>query len=131
MPPVETELNEDPDVSPADAAHAYAPAAWLAITGLAVVGCLSIWFIAAANTLVQLAVDPGLRGRMMALWTMALPGSSLATGPLAGWVTQDAGPRVGFSLSGLALAVVALAGWHALTRTNPALPLLPLEEASH
>jgi MFS family permease len=78
-------------------ATALAPAFWLALTGLAVVGCLSIWFIAAANTLVQLATAPGMRGRMMGLWTMALPGTQVVNGPLAGWVTQDAGPREGFS----------------------------------
>ena len=94
---------------------ALAPAFWLALIGLAVVGCLSIWFIAAANTLVQLATTPGMRGRMMGLWTMALPGTQVVNGPLAGWVTQDAGPREGFSLSGMALAAVALAGWRALT----------------
>jgi sugar phosphate permease len=56
-----------------------------------------------------------MRGRMMGLWTMALPGTQVVNGPLAGWVTQDAGPREGFSLSGMALAAVALAGWRALS----------------
>jgi hypothetical protein len=53
---------------------------------------------------------------MMGLWTMALPGSEPVTGPSAGWVTQYVGPREGFGLSGLALAVVALAGWGTLRR---------------
>jgi hypothetical protein len=48
-----------------------APTVWLALTGLAAVGLLSIWFIAAANTLVQLASGDGMRGRMMGLWTEA------------------------------------------------------------
>ena len=95
---------------------ALAPVAWLAIAGLAVVGCLSIWFIAAANTLVQIATEPGMRGRVMGLWTTALPGSQVASGPLAGWVTQDVGPRVGFGLSGMALAAIAVTGWPVLTR---------------
>ncbi len=60
--------------------------------GLAAVGLLSIWFIAAANTLVQLASGDGMRGRVMGLWTMALPGAQVGTGPFAGWVTQEAGP---------------------------------------
>jgi MFS family permease len=93
---------------------ALAPVAWMAFAGLAVVGCVSIWFIAAANTFVQLAADPGMRGRMMGLWTMALPGSNPVTGPSVGWVTQYVGPREGFGLAGLALAVVASAGWRAL-----------------
>jgi MFS family permease len=93
---------------------ATAPVVWVAFAGLAVVGCVSIWFIAAANTFVQLAADPGMRGRMMGLWTMALPGSEPATGPCVGWVTQYVGPREGFGLAGLALAVVASAGWRTL-----------------
>ena len=93
---------------------ALAPVAWVAFAGLAVVGCVSIWFIAAANTFVQLAAEPGMRGRMMGLWTMALPGSNPATGPCVGWVTQYIGPREGFGLAGLALAVVASVGWRAL-----------------
>ena len=93
---------------------AAAPAAWVAFVGLAVVGCVSIWFIAAANTFVQLAADPGMRGRMMGLWTMALPGCEPVTGPCVGWVTQYVGPREGFGLAGLALAVVASTGWRAL-----------------
>jgi len=95
---------------------AFAPATWLAIAGLAVTGCLSIWFIAAANTLVQLATEPGMRGRVMGLWTMALPGSQVVNGPLAGWVTQDIGPREGFALSGMALAAIAVTGWPTLNR---------------
>jgi MFS family permease len=97
------------------AATALAPAAWLAFAGLAVTGCVSIWFIAAANTFVQLAADPGMRGRMMGLWTMALPGSEPVTGPSVGWVTQYVGAREGFGLPGLALAVVASVGWRTLS----------------
>src|ERR1700761_3229734 len=101
-------------------ATALAPTAWLAFTGLAVTGCVSIWFIAAANTFVQLAAAPGMRGRMMGLWTMALPGSEPVTGPSVGWVTQYVGPREGFGLAGLALAVVASVGWRSLSRgPNP------------
>jgi MFS family permease len=101
------------------AGTALAPALWLAIIGLAAVGLLSIWFIATANTLVQLASGDGMRGRVMGLWTMALPGAQVATGPFAGWVTQDAGPRMGFALPAMALTVIAGTGWRALT-ANPA-----------
>lgn len=94
---------------------ALAPAAWVAFSGLAVVGCVSIWFIAACNTFVQLTADPSMRGRMMGLWTTALPGSEPVTGPCVGWVTQYVGPREGFGLAGLALAVVASVGWRVLS----------------
>jgi MFS family permease len=95
---------------------AFSPVLWLTIAGLAIVGCLSIWFIAAANTLVQITSAPGMRGRVMGLWTMALPGMSPVNSPVAGLVTQDIGARQGFALSGLALTLVATIGWRPLTR---------------
>jgi hypothetical protein len=54
----------------------------------------------------------------MGLWTTALPGSQVVNGPLAGWVTQDVGPREGFALSGMALAAIAVTGWRVLTRKD-------------
>jgi MFS family permease len=107
-------------------ATAVAPALWLVMLGLAVTGCLSIWFIAQANTLVQLAADPSMRGRVMGLWTMALPGTEPATSPFAGYISQTFGARDGFSLSGIALLITATIGWRALTdvtgRRAPAPP---------
>ena len=94
---------------------AEAPALWLVMVGLAVTGCLSIWFIAQANTLVQLIADPSMRGRVMGLWTMALPGTEPATSPSRGNISQTFGARDGFSLSGVALLLTAVTGWRALT----------------
>ena len=96
-------------------ATAAAPWLWLLIVGLIVTGCLSIWFIAQANTLVQLDADPAMRGRVMGLWTMALPGTDVASGPFVGYVTQDLGGREGFGTAGLALLLTASIGWRALT----------------
>jgi MFS family permease len=93
---------------------AYAPDAYAAGVGMAVAGFLSIWFIALANTLVQLRTEPRLRGRVMGVWTMALPGMNPLTGITAGAVTQAAGARVGFALGGLLLLASAGAGWRAL-----------------
>jgi len=93
---------------------AAAPELWLVMVGLAVTGCLSIWFIAQANTLVQLIADPSMRGRVMGLWTMALPGTEPATSPFAGYISQTFGARDGFSLSAVALLLTAVIGWRAL-----------------
>ena len=94
---------------------AAAPELWLVMVGMAVTGCLSIWFIAQANTLVQLIADPSMRGRVMGLWTMALPGTEPATSPFAGYLSQTFGARDGFGLSGVALLLTAVIGWRALT----------------
>ncbi|MEV8516362.1 MFS transporter [Dactylosporangium sp. NPDC051484] len=96
-------------------ATAYAPNVALAFVGMAVTGCVSIWFISSANTLVQLESDPGMRGRVNAAWNMALPGCEPATSPFIGWVAGAAGPRAGFGVAGLALLLAAVLGWRGLT----------------
>lgn len=100
-------------------ATAAAPDAGLVFAGLVVTGCLSIWFIARANTLAQLRADPAMRGRVMGIWTMALPGTSLVTGPTIGLVGETAGARAGFGLAGIALLVTAGVGWRALADDGP------------
>jgi sugar phosphate permease len=65
--------------------------------------------------------EPSMRGRVMGLWTMALPGTEPATSPFAGYISQTLGARDGFSLSGLALLLTATIGWRALNdRPAPA-----------
>jgi len=93
----------------------FAPDVAIAFFGLALAGLLSIWFIALANTLVQVRTAPALRGRVMGIWTMALPGMNPITGLLAGVTAQAVGPREGFALGGVALALTAALGWGALT----------------
>jgi MFS family permease len=78
--------------------------------GIVVTGCASIWFIARANTLVQRETEPALRGRVMAVWSMALPGMMPLTSPLVGLVGGAIGPREGFGLSGVAMLVIAGVG---------------------
>jgi len=86
--------------------------------GLALAGSLSIWFIALANALVQLRSDPALRGRVMGVWTMALPGMLPVTSLLVGTVATlgggALGARLACALSGVALTASALVGWRAL-----------------
>ena len=95
-------------------ATALAPNVWFAYAGMAISGFVSIWFIALANTLVQLRSEARIRGRVMGLWTMALPGMSPVTALIAGGLTQAVGARVGFAVGGACLAGAALAGWRAL-----------------
>ena len=93
-------------------AVAAAPTTILACAAMAAAGLFSIWFVAAANTLVQLRADPALRGRVMGIWTMALPGVAPVSALLAGLLTDDAGPRAGVAAVGASLAAAALlAAW--------------------
>ena len=91
-----------------------APGAAAAFAGLALAGLLSIWFIALANTLVQVRTAPAFRGRVMGIWTMAIPGMNPITGILAGATAVALGPRAGFALGGVALVLAAAFGWSTL-----------------
>jgi MFS family permease len=101
---------------------ALAPDTGLVFGGLVVTGGLSIWFIARANTLAQLRSDPAMRGRVMGIWTMALPGASPLTSPAIGYTGEVAGGRASFGLAGIALLLTAAAGWRALSDASPAQP---------
>jgi MFS family permease len=92
-------------------ALALAPVKEAAFPLMVLVGFLSIWMIALANTLVQLRSDPAMRGRVMGLWTMVLPGMSPVTALIVGGVTQYVGPRAGYGIAGVFLAGAAAVGW--------------------
>jgi MFS family permease len=95
-------------------ALASAPTRTAAFPLMVLVGFLSIWMIAVANTLVQLRPDPSLRGPVMGLWTMVLPGLMPVAALITGVTTQYAGAREGYGIAGVFLCVAALAGWRAL-----------------
>ncbi len=94
-----------------------APDLGVALGGLFICGFCSIWFIARANALAQLRAAPEMRGRVMGVWTMALPGMNPVTAPLVGLVCDDIGRRQGFGLAGVALVIAAGLAWHALRDT--------------
>lgn len=91
-----------------------APDAPLLFLGMGVVGLTSIWMIARANTLVQLRSRTDMRGRVMGVWTMALPGTSpvwsLSLGPLV----DTAGARIAYIACGLLVLAATALGWFGL-----------------
>ena len=78
---------------------AWSPYLVLAFAAMALTGFTSIWFIASANTLVQLRSLPEMRGRVMGLWSMALPGTT----PLTSFLISGTGEWLGGPLRLLAL----------------------------
>lgn len=88
---------------------AAAPTLPLAMVGLVGVGAASIAFLALANTTLQLTAAPQMRGRVMALWSIAFLGTTPVGGPLVGWVSEQLGPRSGLALGGVA-TIAAAAG---------------------
>lgn len=96
----------------------FAPSLGLFIALLLVVGAGQISFLATCNSLLQLRSDPVMRGRVMAVYTITLLGSTPIGGPLVGWVSEVFGPRWGFALGGIATIVGVLAFGTAFVRAR-------------
>jgi MFS family permease len=87
---------------------ASAPSPWISYLAMSTTGLTSIWFIAVANTFVQLESAPAMRGRVMGAWTMMLPGFGPLTGLLVAAVADHFGPRIAFAAIGFSLAIAAV-----------------------
>jgi MFS family permease len=91
-------------------ATALAPSAAVALVLLVGVGAASVSLMARGNATVQLASDPVMRGRVMALWLVAFMGTTPLGGPVAGWVSSTFGARWGLVLGVAACFVAAAVG---------------------
>jgi MFS family permease len=100
-----------------DLLAASAPSLRLAMAAFVLVGFFSITFTALGNVTVQLASAPEMRGRVMALWTMAFLGSTPIGGPIIGGIGEHAGPRWGLAVGGMAAVLASGYGAWALRRT--------------
>lgn len=78
------------------------PSIALEIPVLALLGGSAVTFAAAINSSLQLAVEPEMRGRVMALYSVVFLGSTPIGGPLAGWLAQTYDPRVALLLAAVA-----------------------------
>lgn len=88
-------------------AVAGAPTLPVAVVGLALAGAAGAAFSAGVNSSLQIAVEPAMRGRVMALYSVVFLGSTPLGGPLVGWLAETAGPRAGLLLAAIAAAVAA------------------------
>jgi MFS family permease len=80
----------------------FAPTLAIFIALLVLVGAGQISFLAVCNSLLQVISDPAMRGRVMAVYTITLLGTTPVGGPLIGWISQQFGPRWGFGVGGIA-----------------------------
>lgn len=88
---------------------AFSPSFWLFALLLVPIGMFGLTVNVTANSSVQLATDPVMRGRVMSLYMMVFVGGTPVGAPLLGWVTDTYGARAGFATGGavsLAAAVV-------------------------
>jgi len=91
---------------------AVAPTYPLFALALIPVGLTALTALTTANAMVQLSVDPAMRGRVMALYMAIFMGGTPLGAPLIGWIGDVAGPRwtvgIGTIAVGLTLVVVSI-----------------------
>jgi MFS family permease len=127
-----------------EAVAALSPSYWVFAVLLVPVGVCSLTFNTTANSSIQLATDPAMRGRVMSLFMMVFVGGTPIGGPITGWVTDTFGVRVGFLAGGLIAAAAAVGVGLALARAgglrlqvslhrgknHPLIALVPRESAA-
>jgi MFS family permease len=95
------------------------PTFWSYAAVLPVMGLAALLTMTAANTSVQLSVDPALRGRVMALYMMVLWGGTPIGSPLLGWIGEVFGARWtligggGLAALGVIMSAVLVRRWQA------------------
>jgi MFS family permease len=83
------------------------PDYWTYAAVLIVVGFSTVTMLTTANGYVQTTTDPALRGRVLALYMAVVMGSTPIGAPIAGWITDVAGPRAAILFGGIAGLVAA------------------------
>lgn len=78
---------------------------------LALLGASAVTFAAAINSTIQLAVAPEMRGRVMALYSVVFLGSTPIGGPLVGFISEAADPRLALLLASFSGLVAATGAW--------------------
>jgi MFS family permease len=101
---------------------AAAPTLPLELIALIPLGAASVTFAAGINSSLQLAAEPAMRGRVMALYSIVFLGSTPIGGPITGWLSESIDPRAGLVLAGAAGLIAALGAHAALARARMSLP---------
>ncbi|TWF92517.1 putative MFS family arabinose efflux permease [Saccharopolyspora dendranthemae] len=91
------------------------PGYWMFAVCLIPVGIAVMTFTTSANSTVQLAVDPTMRGRVMGLYMLLFMGGKPLGGLASGWLAEVLGPRWPLVLGGLLSLAAAVGGALALS----------------
>jgi MFS family permease len=98
---------------------ATAPTLALEAIALVPLGAASVIFAAGVNSSLQLAADPEMRGRVMALYSMVFLGSTPVGGPITGWLSEAIDPRAALVLAGASGVVAAIGARAAFRHLGP------------
>jgi len=103
-----------------------APTFWSELLVLVPMGIVSMVFMITGNSTLQLSSRANMRGRVMALYGMVFLGGTPIGAPIAGWVADRFGPRMGIALGGLIAVVTGLTGLWMLSRRRLRRPLVAM-----
>lgn len=92
---------------------------------LALLGASAVTFAAAINSTIQLAVSPEMRGRVMALYSVVFLGSTPIGGPLVGFISESADPRLALAMASISGLVAAAGAWWISGRSRQRRELKP------
>ncbi len=84
------------------------PGFWATAVLLVPAGFAMLTLTTAANTSVQLGVEPTMRGRVMALYLICFMGGTPLGAPIVGWLAGTLGPRWGMIGGGVVSAAAAV-----------------------
>lgn len=97
---------------------ALAPSFWVFAVLLVPIGMFGLTINVTANSSLQMATDPAMRGRVMSLFMMVFMGGTPIGAPLVGYVTDVYGARVGFLAGGVVSLLAATGVGMALARVG-------------
>jgi len=94
---------------------ALAPSYLLFAIALVPVGLSALTALTTANAMVQLSVDPAMRGRVMALYMAIFMGGTPIGAPVIGWIGEVWGPRwtIGIGTVAVGMVLVVVSFWMA------------------
>lgn len=96
----------------------FVPSFWMFALLLIPIGMFALTVNVTANSTVQMATDPEMRGRVMALFMMVFTGGTPVGAPLVGWITDTYGARLGMAAGGAVSLAAALAIGLVLSRVG-------------
>jgi len=97
---------------------ALAPSYRWELAALVPFGLVSMVFMITGNSTLQLTARPEMRGRVMALYGIVFLGGTPFGAPVAGWLAQHFGPRMGLGLGAVVAVATGLAGVWTLARAR-------------
>jgi MFS family permease len=95
-----------------------APSIGIELLLLAPLGAASVTLAASVNSALQLACQPAMRGRVMALYSIVFLGSTPIGAPLAGWLSEQVDPRAALVMAGVAALIAGLLAHLAFDRAG-------------